>query len=754
MDKVVKACLAVEPFAKRQKMFEVLALRVGSGDAQLVALLCQELAHPTRDNAPLVQSLLQRLPADLCRAFLEGQSDAAYLWCWAVLGVAPPVHMRAPPATDKHWPAWVATGHARATWSDALQWLSVGADLVLDNQANFDRSFTVARETLLRGLDDSGDAAVFGCLKVVFQLLTSGSRSCPGLALALLAPKVEAALVTACAGAAESSNEIQMATLMELVSQMPMRPGVCKWFGALYEELKNKGAREALYRVTFEGALANLVLQLFVPSCRRGALEMVSLLLYGFQSSPAAFHQCLPALRHVLQYLQAEKDAAFEVSGAERNPDVSGLFCVTTVLRSLDAAPAFDALSPMTDVHTFGRADIMPQLAVLLNDLMSFHSGFLDYYAPVMEAIRPHLSDPDYMPDLEAIRAKSWTGGSEDDASHSLHHSSSSSSSTSASLAGGRSGSGAARLVARAPGMGVGLANLGNTCYANSLVQALSHCAGFRDAVATCGAAQNKPVCRELSRVFASLASSRHSFAPRELLKVLPEQYRVGVQQDVAEFGKQLLDLTEREVGSELSGAFFTGKLCSTVRCCECGTKSERYEPFSDLSLSFPPGESGANAPSLRLEEMAEYAFGREERMTGDNRYNCTSCGRLADATLSVSVAAVPARYLMITLCRFRYEQGHSSKIFRNVKFGETTSVRQQDGSVAKFRLIAVVFHSGTSVSYGHYYAFARGEKADDAWQLFNDEMVQRATFAQIESTSATFPRETAYLLLYSRVLD
>ncbi len=744
MEKVVKACLSVEPFAKRQKMFEVLAQRVGSGSEPLVALLCQETAHPTKDNASLVLPLLRRLPAELCAAFLEKQTDPAFLWCWHALGLAPP-SLLAVSSSHKYWPAAAACNLGNAAWGDALQWLSVGVDLALECQNNFDRSFLSAGDALNRSLEVSSDSAIFECLQAIFQLLVS-AKSCPGLSIALGADKLVVAAPVACAGAMASSTDIQMAALMAAVSQMPMRPHVCVWFRSLFETLRARNCREAQYRVTFEGALENLVLQLFVPSCRRGALEMASLLLYGFQTSPAAFHSCLPALRHVFSYLEAEKQTTVEACSEPRNAEVSGLFCVSTMLRSLETAPVFDSTSPMTDVTTFGKVDVLPQLAVLLYDLMTFHSGFLDYYTPVMQAIIPHLSDPDYVPDLKAIRAMGWTGDSEDGGLHS------SSSSSASSLSGPSASRAVVRTTARAPGMGVGLANLGNTCYANSLVQSLHYCTEFGSSVSAVGAIANRIVCRELSRVFALLSTSTHSFAPREFLKVLPQQYRVGEQQDVAEFGKQLLDLVEREMGNELSGSFFTGKLCSEVTCCSCGTKSERFEPFTDLSLSFPPA-GDAKGP-LQLEEMLEYAFSRKERMSGDNKYNCGTCKRLEDADLSVAVATVPNRYLMITLSRFIYEQGQPSKNCRNVRFGERTQVKLRDGSVARYRLIAVIFHSGTSVSYGHYYAFARGEKEHSHWQLFNDEMVQRASFSQIQSTSDTFPRETAYVLWYCRELD
>lgn len=111
--------------------------------------------------------------------------------------------------------------------------------------------------------------------------------------------------------------------------------------------------------------------------------------------------------------------------------------------------------------------------------------------------------------------------------------------------------------------------------------------------------------------------------------QILPEQYRLGEQQDVAELGKHLLDLVERELGRDGVG-FFGGKIRSTVKCSVCGTESERLEPFTDLPLPFPPNLEG----TLTLEQMIKFAF-RSETMTGDNQFRCSKCDKLVDATLS-----------------------------------------------------------------------------------------------------------------------
>lgn len=135
---------------------------------------------------------------------------------------------------------------------------------------------------------------------------------------------------------------------------------------------------------------------------------------------------------------------------------------------------------------------------------MTLHSGFLSYYGPVMEMIRPHLRDPEYSPDLDKMRERSWTN----EIKAKSNKSSSASNQGSSSFSAGR-----------LAGVGVGLDNLGNTCYANSLLQALHHCDEFKQIIIA-NANSARAVCRQLARVFAQLDSEQRSFAPRDFLKV------------------------------------------------------------------------------------------------------------------------------------------------------------------------------------------------------------------------------------------
>ena len=90
---------------------------------------------------------------------------------------------------------------------------------------------------------------------------------------------------------------------------------------------------------------------------------------------------------------------------------------------------------------------------------------------------------------------------------------------------------------------GVGFQNIGNTCYFNSLVQALWLSTPFQQEVIFTKIDSN--ILSELRRVFLILSYSiKPSFSPDRLYNVVhPPWFEVGSQQDAAELLRHLFDL-------------------------------------------------------------------------------------------------------------------------------------------------------------------------------------------------------------------
>lgn len=114
----------------------------------------------------------------------------------------------------------------------------------------------------------------------------------------------------------------------------------------------------------------------------------------------------------------------------------------------------------------------------------------------------------------------------------------------------------------RDPSKKVGLNNLGNTCYMNSVLQALFMTKLFRNDILLTNK-QTLPLFSKLQVLFALLQySHRRSLSPSEIFNLArPPGFQPGHQHDSSEFLGYLLDVLheqERSIGCEIScGKFF-----------------------------------------------------------------------------------------------------------------------------------------------------------------------------------------------------
>ena len=127
------------------------------------------------------------------------------------------------------------------------------------------------------------------------------------------------------------------------------------------------------------------------------------------------------------------------------------------------------------------------------------------------------------------------------------------------------------------------------------------------------------------------------------------------------------------------------------------------------------------------------------EHLSGENQYQCDSCGGLRDAQRSIKILQFPS-HLVLTLKRFHFNSktGQRAKLLRRVECSENIELQSQP-----YKLYAAVVHSGSSMDTGHYYTIARDE--GPVWHIFND-----STVCPYNPPPWNIP-DTPYILFYHR---
>lgn len=342
-----------------------------------------------------------------------------------------------------------------------------------------------------------------------------------------------------------------------------------------------------------------------------------------------------------------------------------------------------------------------------------------------------------------------------------------------------------------------GLVNFGNTCYCNSVLQALFFCRPFRERVLA-----YKPLSKRkeslltcLADLFGNIASQKKKvgvLAPKKFVARLRKENELFdnyMQQDAHEFLNYLLntiaDLLQGERAKEkekdkhsstssvsskssISSAgmingvstnqngkpeptwvhdIFEGILTNETRCLCCETVSSKDESFLDLSVDVEQNTSITHCLK---------GFSSTETLCSEHKYFCETCCSKQEAQKRMKVKKLP-KILALHLKRFKYMeqlQRYAKLSYRVVFPFELRLFNTSDDAINHeklYDLVAVVIHCGSGPNRGHYITIV---KSHGLWLLFDDDIVEKIEAQAIEefyglTSEIQKSSESGYILFY-----
>eukprot|EP00210_Caulerpa_lentillifera_P006580 g6285.t1 len=334
-----------------------------------------------------------------------------------------------------------------------------------------------------------------------------------------------------------------------------------------------------------------------------------------------------------------------------------------------------------------------------------------------------------------------------------------------------------------------GLENFGNTCYCNSVLQALYFCTPFREGVLEFAESidrdteENVYTC--LAELFSQIYSQRKKsgvISPKKFVQRLKrdnDQFCGFMHQDAHEFLIYLFlqiseilekqqknnhqssvdsiteDHTQAETGSDAESAkceleptwvqkIFEGKLVHETKCLQCETVTSREEVFMDLQL---PIEHNCSLTSCLKRYSAKTILDKRDK------YFCEVCQCHQEAYRQNKIKHLPE----ILICHLmRFDERMRKLMYRVVfpmelKLCNTTDDAPTCDDV--YNLVAVVVHSGSSINHGHYVSLV---KSHGHWLMFDDDHVEAIPESWVErtfGTPANYSKVTdrGYILFYEK---
>ncbi|KAG0379479.1 hypothetical protein BGX24_000219 [Mortierella sp. AD032] len=300
----------------------------------------------------------------------------------------------------------------------------------------------------------------------------------------------------------------------------------------------------------------------------------------------------------------------------------------------------------------------------------------------------------------------------------------------------------------RNPDSPAGMKNLGATCYANSLLQVWFHDLPFRDAIYRSrfktDVDKSLDALYQLQYLFAHLdCGIKDIYNPLSLVTSL--KLDTNMQQDAQEFCNLFMARIDNQlqyqedvflktfIKNQVRNSItdFQGHYSYITTCKTCKKSSVRDCTFYELILNIKEN-------CILMDCIDEFV--EAEDLVGSDRYSCSHCQSLQDATREIRLDKLP-KVLTIQLMRFVYDTvtWTKKKSMDMIRFPETIDFAELLGSQSAvlYDLSAVLVHSGPSTHSGHFMAHVL-DKSSNKWFVLNDEEVKEFDSTQFDPQDYT----------------
>lgn len=334
---------------------------------------------------------------------------------------------------------------------------------------------------------------------------------------------------------------------------------------------------------------------------------------------------------------------------------------------------------------------------------------------------------------------------------------------------------------------GIGLANNGNTCYVNAVVQCMFHSFLFRKQLfmnkeLRLKKDRNQCILTCMRDMIGASHQSHDVINPRSFISLLAARFKdrmeIHEQNDAEEFFLLLIDQlfsdvttkkvspcpseidtmkipsslrklmnameeswkkTNKDIHLELAKLSF-GQTINQVKCTNkaCGDINHNYECFSTLPINVVHLNNEVKDP-MSIQELLSKSIDHE--LLED--WICDRC-KAKRGLKSVKFWRLPDT-LVISLKKYTHNlkkiRPHIRSIDTSIDLKEWTLYDRK----SRYKLSSIVCHSG-SYHYGHYYSICKifSSERKEGWCLFNDHM-------KVAIDDINKYINDAYLLFYER---